>query len=275
MQDLLRAFIPIEDLVSEAYAKWRPVVRDGFSFIGARLAPERLVPKLVEQLALPAATPVEGRVMAFIRRVPSLQKIAQTVARNRNLDPEFRARLADLEDGIREVGEAEIRAEIDQELGDRLSQNQVQVEPGLLAEGSVSAVMRFTRVASRPGEPSSGVFKVLKPFITRYFQEDLTLLGELADYFNANQKNYDLDKLDLRAMLFDVRELFERETDFVHERANLAAAATRSRDLESVRVPVPIESLSSDTITAMTEEQSVKVTDAYPHDPRAQIVCAD
>lgn len=274
VEDLLRAVLPVEELVPDAYEKWRPVVRDGFAFVGARLSPERLIPKLVEQLSLPESAPVEDRIIAFIRRIPSLQKIGQTIARNRDLNPALRAQLVDLEDAIHEVSEAEIHDEIKRQMGDILARNQIEVDPGLYAEGSVSALVRFTRKASSGLAGSeAGVLKVLKPFIPKYFQEDLRLLGELADYFAAHEEKYNVGSLNLHGVLNDVRDLFVRETDFVSERASLVSAARRYEDLPGIRVPRPFIHLSTDTITAMTEERSVKVTDAFLDDPsrRAEI----
>jgi ubiquinone biosynthesis protein len=265
VEELLEALLPVEELVPEVYRNWRPVVRDGFAFIGARLSPERLVPKLLEQIALPEATPAEDRVAQFIRRIPSLQKIGQTIARDSNLDAGLRTRLAELEDGIREVDEPEIVAEIERQLARTLARYEVSLEPGIYAEGSVSALVRF-RCAAPDAPP--GVFKVLKPFIAKYFQEDLALLSALADYFDANQGRYELGHLNLRAILDDVRGLYERETDFVNERASMAAAARRYQDVSGLRVPTPMPWLSTDTITAMTLEPSVKVTDALPADPQ-------
>src|SRR5262249_16601153 len=118
----------------------------------------------------------------------------------------------------------------------------------------------------RNHSPRAGVLKVLKPFIVEYFQEDLTLLAELAAYFDANQEHYALDDINLRAILDEVRWLFERETDFVNERASLSAAAEHNSTVPGIRIPVPFPQLSSKTITAMTEEPSVKITDAFPSD---------
>jgi ubiquinone biosynthesis protein len=268
VEDLLREYLPIGELVPDIYEKWRPVVRDGFAFIGARLSPERLVPKLVEQLSLPDTAAVEDRILAFVKRTPTLQKIGQIVARNESLDAEFRKRLTVLEDGIHEVDEQEIRQEIENQLSARLAEQEVELQPGLYAEGSVSALMRFTRAASSDVLPAAGVFKVLKPFITKYFQEDLDLLAELGDYFEANQKNYELEQLNLRDIVDNVRELFERETDFVHERVSMQAAARRYAGVPGIRIPQPIDALSTSTITAMTEERSVKITDAFAGDPQ-------
>jgi ubiquinone biosynthesis protein len=269
--NLISALLPVEELVPPAYENWKPVVRDGLAFIGARLSPERLIPKLVEQLSLPQNTRPEERILAFICRIPSLQKIGQTIARNRDISPELRMRLADLEDGIREVSAEEIRGEIERQLGLALVEQQVEIEPGLYAEGSVSALMRFSRRNPPVGEPSAGVFKVLKPFIPRYFQEDLEILSELAVYFDRNQDRYDLGRFNLRNTVEGVKDLFLSETDFVRERQSMAVAAERYRGIPHIRLPEPIYSLSTPTVTAMTEERSVKVTAAFPVDrPRCR-----
>src|SRR5580704_14926289 len=54
LQEVLRRLVPIEEMVPPVYEQWRPVVRDGFDFIGARLSSDRLAPKLVEQFTLPS-----------------------------------------------------------------------------------------------------------------------------------------------------------------------------------------------------------------------------
>jgi len=266
LQEVLRELVPIEELVPPVYEQWRPVVRDGFDFIGARLSSDRLAPKLVEQLTLPSSTSVEDRILAFIRRVPVLQKIGQTVARNTNLEGAFRARLTILEDGIHDVEESEIRAEVETQLAPLLAEYRVDIKPGIYGEGSVSALLRFTCRACLDSGPVVGVFKVLKPFIPKYFKEELALLADLADYFDANPQRYNLGKLNLRAILDDVRELYEREIDFVNERENLGMARQRYGGVVGLRIPRPIAALSTATITAMTLEQSVKIIDAYPGD---------
>lgn len=263
LQEILSELLPIEELVPPKYEQWRPVVRDGFAFIAARLSPERLTPKLVEQISLPPSTPVEDRIIAFIRRVPVLQKIGQTFARNTHLDQSFRLKLTLLEDGIHDVEENEIRAEVEKQLSGLLAEYRVDLKPGIYGEGSVSALLRFTSRSCPGMGPTAGVFKVLKPFIPTYFKEDLALLAELAEYFDTHQEKYDLGQLNLRGILEDVRELYEREIDFIHERENLIAARSRYAGVKGLRIPQPIALLSTATISAMTEERSVKITEAY------------
>jgi ubiquinone biosynthesis protein len=266
LEDLLQAVLPVDELVPDVYENWRPVVRDGISFIGARLAPERLIPKLIEQLTLPQETRPEDRLLRFIQRVPSLQKVGQIVARNPNLDPGFRAMLAGLEDDIRDADEAEVFAAVERDLGKILKANGIQFERRVFAEGSVSALVRFRPALRQPHSRQAGVLKVLKPFIIEYFQEELDLLRQLAEHFDATREKYRLDSINLRAILDEVRSLFERETDFVNERNSLAAAARRYADVPGIRIPKPFPQLSTNSITAMTEEPSIKITTAFPGD---------
>lgn len=90
---LLSRLLPVEALVPEVYRAWRPLVRDAVTFLCTHLSATRLLPKLAAQVRLPADTPLPRRVMLFIAFMPGLQKIGQAIARNRHLDPAFRAEL--------------------------------------------------------------------------------------------------------------------------------------------------------------------------------------
>ncbi|HTR67440.1 MAG TPA: hypothetical protein VMH85_16800, partial [Terriglobales bacterium] len=82
--------VPVERLVPEAYLKWRPPVRDSMMFVVSRLSPQRLAPKLLEQLELPESTSAEQRLWLLIAKVPGLQKLGQVIARNQHLRPALR-----------------------------------------------------------------------------------------------------------------------------------------------------------------------------------------
>ncbi len=94
IRGLISQLMPLETLVPAIYAPWRPVIRDCVAFVGSQLSTERLVPKLVEQMMLPAEMPLEKRLLILISQMPSLQKIGQIVARNPHLDSSFRAELS-------------------------------------------------------------------------------------------------------------------------------------------------------------------------------------
>jgi predicted unusual protein kinase regulating ubiquinone biosynthesis (AarF/ABC1/UbiB family) len=142
----------------------------------------------------------------------------------------------------------------------------VAIEPGIYGEGSVSALLLFSSSMRGKIGPPAGLLKVLKPFIAGTFHDDIAQLAQLADYFDANQERYNLGKLNLRAMLNEVRSLYEAEVDFVHERENLTVANALYSRVPGIRIPQPIEALSTNRVTAMSEERGVKITDAFPGD---------
>jgi len=119
--------VPVNALVPEAYAHWRPPVRDAMMFVVARLSPARLAPKLLEQIELPANTPAEVRLLRLIAKVPGLQKLGQVIARNQHLHPALRNALGKLENGIRDVKAEDIRAIVQRDLGRQIQTYAVKI----------------------------------------------------------------------------------------------------------------------------------------------------
>jgi predicted unusual protein kinase regulating ubiquinone biosynthesis (AarF/ABC1/UbiB family) len=261
---LVSQLLPVETLVPDIYRAWRPLVRDAVAFLSTHLSPTRLVPKLVEQILLPADTPLAQRVFMFTSQMPSLQKIGQMLARNAYLDETLRAELRQLENAIQDIAPAIIRAEIERQLGPQLTTYDVAVAEAPHAEASVSAVVRFTWCHPGTGRREGGVLKVLKPYIRAYFTEELALLQEFGTFLAANRQKYALSHMQVSELLDDVRHHLAAEIDFPQEQANLLAAAQRYVRVPGVRVPRLIPELSTPTITAMTEEPGVKVTEAFP-----------
>lgn len=267
IRGLISQLMPLERLVPDIYAAWRPVIRDCVAFVGSQLSTERLVPKLVEQMMLPAEMPLEKRLLILISQMPSLQKMGQIVARNPHLEPSFRAELSRLENAIEDMTVAEVRAEVERQLGHYLKIYRVEMEEVLLAEASVSAVVRFTWHNPVTRQRERGVFKVLKPYVLKHFPEEMGILQGLADFFDENRQTYALPQVGFRNVMDDVRHLLEREVNLPGEQAALTAAYQRYRKIAGVRVPRLIRELSTPYITAMSEEQGVKVTDAFSKQP--------
>ena len=249
--------LPAEAVVPEIYAAWRPLVRDSMLFMISHLSAPRLAPKLVEQVDLPPGTTPETRLLRLIAKVPGLQKIGQVLARNRHLDPSLRTALSELENGIRDVTGEEIGTLVRKQLGRLLKTHAVRIEADLLAEASVSAVVRFTWMNPASGRRERGVFKVLKPYIAACFAEDLELLQQLAHFLADQHPEYGRA---LPETIMEVRRLLEHEVDFVREQATLVEAARAYHGVPGVRVPRLVRPLSAATITALSEEEGVKVT---------------
>lgn len=259
---LLARFLPIEQLVPDIYADWRPIVSDAMFFIGSRLSAKRLLPKLLEQVMLPAETTLEQRLISFIAQMPSLQKLGQIIARNRNLDPGFRAELIRLENEIRDVDPQQIKTAIKQQLGARLKTYKVEIEALIHAEASVCALMRFSW-RDQSNNKQQGVFKVLKPYIKDYFTEEMQLLQGLPDFLDEQRKRHVLTEVNLHDVFDDIRSLLEQELDSINEQANIKLAYNHYKAVKGVRVPRLIEALSAPGLTAMSFEEGAKVTDAY------------
>lgn len=258
--------VPAEVLVPEEYRRWRPLVQDAMQFVFSRLSDRRLATKLVEQVELPPETPPELRLIRLISKMPGLQKLGQVLARNRRLSPALREALSELENGMSDVEPAEIRAMVEAQLGSLLAAHAVEMDASIFKEGSAGAVVRFTW-SSSAHERGRGIFKVLKPYVPDHFGEDMTLLQQLAEFLSSSDPRYRFAVYDVQEMLAEVRQLLEHELDFPREQATLTEALRGYRSSIGIRVPRLIAPLSTAQITAMTEEDGVKVTDACRRSP--------
>jgi ubiquinone biosynthesis protein len=253
--------VPVELLVPEVHRQWRPLVHEAMLFVVSRLSASRLAPKIVEQLGLAPETPAEVRLLRFIAKVPGLQKIGQVLARNRNLDPRLRSALIKLENGISDTSIDEILGIIHKEMKSQIKAYAIEIEPKILSEASVSAVVGFTWRNPKTRRRERGVFKVLKPYIPRCYAEDMKILRQLAQHLARKHRAAGTHLGGLAETLTEIRLLLEREVDFPREQATLENALTQYRSIKGVRVPTLIPLLSTATITALTFEQGKKVTE--------------
>jgi ubiquinone biosynthesis protein len=260
-------FLPVEKLVPELYERWRPLVREAMRFMLSRLSTRRLAPKLVEQVNLPFDTPPEVRLLKLIAKVPGLQKLGQVLARNRHLPRPLRRALTELENGISDVTHDQVRDVIQRQLGAKLEQCAVELEPRILCEASVSAVVRFRWWNPELKARERGVFKVLKPYIPSCFAEDMHLLADLAKHLGARHRDYGFAPHVLPDTFNDVRRLLQHEVDFTREQTTLTKASAMYRKVRGVRIPRVIPELCTSRITAMTEERGRKITDAVKRMP--------
>lgn len=254
--------VPVEHLVPEPYTVWRQPVREAMLFVVNHLSTARLAVKLLEQIELPPNARPEARLLQLIAKVPGLQKLGQVLARNRHLRPALRKALTELENGIHDVDAPGVRAIIREQLGPKLEGFAVEIEPDLLSEASVSAVICFTWRNPESGTPERGVFKVLKPHIPVYFAEDMELLHDLAQYFGQRHREYGPGARAIPDTFKKVRRLLQHEVDFPREQKTLLEAGALYKDLPRIRVPRLIRPLCTKTITAITEETGAKITDA-------------
>lgn len=263
--------VPVEQLVPEAYRIWRPLVRDAMQFFVTRLSPARLAPKVIEQIELPPDMPAELRLLRLIAKVPGLQKIGQVLARNRHFDPRFRRALSQLENSISDVTAEEIRSIILRQLGPRIERYRVKLDPAILSEASVSAVVRFTWWNPEIPGREQGVFKVLKPHIPSCYAEDMKILQQLAGFLARQHAGHRSQFAGVAETLTEIRLLLGHEVDFRREQRTLEEVHRVYGSMPGVRVPRLIEPLSTATITALTHEDGVKVTRALRRQPARRV----
>jgi len=260
--------VPVEALVPEVYRQWRPVVREAMQFVVRRLSAARLAPKVVEQMTLPPETPAEERLLRFIAKVPGLQKLGQVLARNRNLDPHVRRALTQLENSIADVTAGEVRGTIRRELGRQLSAFRVELDPSILCEASVSAVVRFRWRNPETRRHERGVFKVLKPYVPGCYAEDMKILQQLAANLARRPSSDGIRMIGVAETLTEIRRLLEHEVDFRREQTTLLKALRLYRSVPGIRVPRVILPLSTPLVTALSDEKGMKVTDAVSNSSR-------
>lgn len=256
--------VPVESLLPNRYAMWRSPTRECMLFVISQLSVERLAPKLIEQYELPLKTTPEVRLLKLIARVPGLQKLGQVLARNRHLRHSVRTALSKLENGIRDVGMKDMLEVLHRELGERMELFDMKIERRLLSEASVSAVVRFSWWNAEERRREKGVLKVLKPHIPDCFAEDMKILQELADYFGQRAHKGFASGV-IPDTFSKIRRHLQREVDFPGEQAALLEAAKQYSAVRRVRVPQLIPHFCTARVTAMSEEEGVKVTSAAPH----------
>jgi ubiquinone biosynthesis protein len=137
----------------------------------------------------------------------------------------------------------------------------VKVDSAILSEASVSAVVGFTWRNPETRRREAGVFKVLKPHIPGCYAEDMKILQQLAEFLARRYRTEGVRLAGVAETLTEIRLLLEREVDFPGEQATLLNALRTYRSIPGVRVPRLIQPLSTPTVTALTREKGVKVTD--------------
>ena len=244
-------------LLPEPYAAYRPLLLEGLWFFLERLPPQRRTRILAEQLHLPPDASPARRLVALLRRCPTLHKLGQVVARDRRLAPELREHLQELESLAPTTSLGAIAALIQREWGQVA---ELEVASEALAEASVAVVVPF--VWRDPGQsaPRQGVFKVLRPGIERRLHEELTIWSALGAFLEERCAIHNLPVLDYRQTFDSVRHLLANEVRLDREQAHLARAADFHADSPAVFIPRLLP-FCTPRMTAMERVEGRKVTD--------------
>jgi ubiquinone biosynthesis protein len=183
---------------------------------------------------------------------PTFVKLGQLLAtRDDLLPPAVTTELAGLQDKVRPMSEATVRAEIARALGAPVEKHFALFGPEPLASASVAQVHRALTHSGK-----SVVVKVQRPGIAETIEEDLTLLDGLAELLHERVE--DARRFDPRGVARVFGESLRRELDFTME----AAAYRRMRGAVggTAYLPAVLDELSSATVLTLEYVEGRKVT---------------
>ena len=255
---ILREMLRSVRIVPAAYSAYAPLIVDGLVYFLERLPGERLDGIVLEQMAIAGDLDSDERIVALLRRCPTLHKLGQVIGHDASLPADLRARLQTLESIAPTTDFAAIEAIVRGELG---ATPGIELASEALAEGSVAVVVRFTWTAAPPEFPREGVFKIIKPRVEGWLLEELALWPEIATYLAERSPHYGLPALDYASTLDGVRRLLLNEIRLDLEQERLARARRFYADTPEVVVPRVLP-MSTERMTAMEFVPGVKITDS-------------
>ena len=250
-----------QETIPEVYRHYRSVVRDGIEFFLSQISRERLIELVVGQLIMKPNADTKERLLELAKKIPTLHKLGQIIARNPNIDPAVKRWLIHLENGRYGTPMEGILRNIDRQLGENGNRDRVTVEPVILSEASVAAVIPFNLNGSSSRKPVQGVLKILKPGVRRHLEEELSILEKTAAFFEENRRRYDFKNFRFLDIFQDVREIMIKEIDLAAEQNYLVEASQFYRDMDRIKIP-QLFPVSTDDMTAMAYLNGPKITDA-------------
>ena len=262
------------DIAPESAGPFVPLIHDSLLFFLDRMSEQRLVERIVAQTNLPMDAERGERVLAFITNTPSMQKLAQILARNRQIDPDLRAALQTVENGLKTAQYGEIREQLELEMSDALQEEyQLEFADHLMAEASVGAVLEVTFTRPHATEREDAACKVLKPYAVAAMKEDLEIIDALLAYLEEESDFYDLGETPLVDIFREIRRALAREIRVEDERNNLRRAGEYYLHEPKVLVP-ELYPFSTENVTCMELVHGVKITDAFPGRPEDRAILA-
>lgn len=243
-----------QEAVPDIYGPYRPLVRDGVEFFLAHLPLQRLTDVIVHQLLMDPGCSTRERLLEMAKQFPTLHKLGQIIARNPNLESGMKQWLVRLENGSYGTAPDALLDHIHCRLGAKNGRQPVEIDPYILSEASVGAVIPFRQNGDQ------GVFKVLKPGINTNLSTELDIFEKMAVHFDSNRQNYALRNFQFLKVFDDVREMLGKEIDLRAEQSHLSSAAKFYGDTEEIVVPKLI-GLSDKTMTAMAFIPGEKISD--------------
>lgn len=263
------------DLIpAESAGLWRPIVYDALIYFLGNLSDERMFDLAWNFAHMPQDVVRGQKILTLVNRIPTLQKLAQILARNPAIPADIRESLQTLESNVHTTSAQEvigyIKASVPPEV---LDQFQVRFDDKILGEASVGAVIRATAMPPGETKPIDVVIKVIKPYARQALPEEMQILDRMTQYFETQTAFYHIADAPVTGMFRDLRAGWEKEIRVEEERANFREAAVYYERNPHVKIPRLFD-LHSPTVTMMEFIHGTKITSAFPGDPTRRAVLA-
>jgi len=195
---------------------------------------------------------------------PTFGKLGQILSTRPDLLPAaVVAELADLQDHVTPLSEAEIVAVMEQELRVPWEDVFASIEPDPMASGTIAQVHRAVLVG---GERV--VVKVQRPAADAQIRRDLGLLGQFAA--KAGDRPAFQQVVDVPAIIEQLSSSLLRELDFRHEAANIERMREVLASFDRLGVPHVHTELSTSRLLVMQEIQGIPVRQAPEGEARRE-----
>lgn len=270
-EELVRIAKPA-DIIPDVYEQYRTIIHDGILFLFSNLCSNRLMNIFIDQVLMDNNAKPEARLIQLAVKVPTLHKLGQVIARNRNIHPDVKKWLILLENGIQGTDLADIKEMICEQTANYAAPFSINLDDKILSEASVGAVTGFTWIKPDSGSSFRGVFKVIKPNVKEYLQEEFRILDKLAVYFEQNRDSYVLKDFRFVKTFEDIKQALQEEINLCGEQANIRQAYKFYKNEHSIKIPRLLR-LSNEQITAMELVDGKKITD-FPMNESERKSCA-
>jgi ubiquinone biosynthesis protein len=263
------------DMIPPQYrGMWVPIVHDSLLYFLHHLSEDRLLEKFVAIAFLPPGTDRGSYLLTFAAKTPSLQKIGQILARNKELEQDYQAALQQLENSIQTTPRDELVEFIEREVGrETVEKYQLKFADKILAEASIGAVIHGTFVMPGESRPQDFVCKVVKPYVLSDLPEELAIFDGLADYFSRHRDFYHIYEVPVSEIFQDIKKSLSNEIQIVQEQQNFKRAREYYRKDPKIEIP-EIYPFSNEHVTFMQFVQGVKIADAFPGDATRRAILA-
>jgi ubiquinone biosynthesis protein len=253
---------------------WVPIVHDSLLYFLDHLSEDRLLEKFVAIAFLPPGTERGKYLLTFAAKTPSLQKIGQILARNKELEQDYQTALQQLENSIQTTPRDELVEFIEREVGNEaVEKYKLKFADNILAEASIGAVIRGTFVAPEESKPRDLVCKVIKPYVLTGLPEELTIFDGLADYFSRHRDFYHIYGVPVSEIFQDIKKALSSEIQIVQEQQNLRRAWEYYRKDPKIEIP-ELYPFSNEHLTFMQFVHGVKIANAFPGDAKNRAIMA-